>query len=65
MSETKDLFLDEMKDLLNNKEFMKQLIKAINDDIDIPMLNEKTEKKVFEKLYKILCDELLQAIENK
>lgn len=64
MSETKDLILDEMKDLLNNKEFMKQMIKAINDDIDIPMLNEKTERKVFEKLYKILCDELLQAIEH-
>ena len=66
MSETKNVIVNETKEqlvnLLNNKEFKKELIKAINDDVNIPMLNEKTEKKIFNSLYDIITIKILESI---
>ena len=33
-------------------------IKKLNESIDIPMINEKTEKKVLDKVYGIMVDTL-------
>lgn len=68
MSETKKVIksetIEQITDLLNDDDFKKKLIKAINDDVDIPMLNEKTEKKIFNSLYKLISSKILEAIHN-
>lgn len=46
-----NLVTDHIISTLEKKDFKKKLIKKINEDIDIPMIGEKTEKKVFDKLY--------------
>ncbi|MAL11559.1 MAG: hypothetical protein CMF74_18090 [Maricaulis sp.] len=40
-----DLFSDENRD---------ELIKEINEDVDIPLLNEKTEEKILLALWKLI-----------
>ena len=40
-----DLFSDENRD---------ELIKEINEDIDIPLFNEKTEEKILLALWKLI-----------
>ncbi len=40
-----DLFSDENRD---------ELIKEINDDVDIPILTEKTEEKILLALWKLI-----------
>ena len=46
--ELKDKMMNEVIELLREDEFKKDLVKAINKDVNIPMINEKTEKKVFD-----------------
>tara|TARA_A100001011_G_scaffold400735_1_gene518124 strand:- start:201 stop:491 length:291 start_codon:yes stop_codon:yes gene_type:complete len=40
--------MDTIVQQLEKKEFFDELVKSLNDNIDIPMINEKTEEKVFE-----------------
>ena len=57
----KDMVLDSVKDgleetknalitQLEKKVFFKALVKELNDNIDIPFLNEKTENKIFKAI---------------
>lgn len=64
MPETTELMIAKLVEVLNDDKFEKNLIDSINDDIDIPMLNEKTEKKIFKKLVKILKDQLVVNIKD-
>ena len=48
----------QMLKILEQKDFKKKFIKKLNDSIDIPMINEKTEKKVLDKVYGIMVDTL-------
>tara|TARA_X000000368_G_scaffold194710_1_gene153632 strand:- start:8678 stop:8890 length:213 start_codon:yes stop_codon:yes gene_type:complete len=43
---------DHLVELLEKKDFRKHLVKALNEDVDIPIINEKTEGKVMEAIYK-------------
>ena len=47
---------------LFNEERKKELIKKINDDINIPMLSEKTEEKIFTAIWDAVEDVLKEAI---
>lgn len=53
-SEIKKATLEAMVDMLNKEEFKDAFLKEINDSIDIPIINEKKEGKIFKALYKIL-----------
>ena len=64
MPETTELMIAKLVEVLNDDKFEKNLIDSINDDIEIPMLNEKTEKKIFKKLVKILKDQLVVNIKD-
>lgn len=48
--------LENIVDLLEKKDFKKKLLKKLNKNIDIPMVNEKTEQKVLDKLYEVIVD---------
>ena len=46
--------LDNMVHLLERKDFKKKLTKKLNKDIDIPIINEKTEQKIIDKVYELI-----------
>lgn len=48
----------QMLKILEQKDFKKKFIKKLNDSIDIPIINEKTEKKVLDKVYGVMVDTL-------
>lgn len=52
--------LEHLVELLEKKDFKKNLIKEINDDVNIPLINEKTEAKVMEAIYK----QIIKALKN-
>jgi len=60
-------------ELLDNDEFKKHLIRELNDDINIPIINEKTEKKIFTSIYNVIIkslkktdiDKLLEKMDDK
>lgn len=45
-------------DLFEKKNFKKILINKLNENVDIPIINEKTEKKILDKVYDTLLDSL-------
>jgi hypothetical protein len=48
-----DIAIEHVIDLFEKKNFKKQLIKKLNENIDIPIINEKTEQKVLDKIYDV------------
>ena len=50
--------LDHTIALLEKSDFKSTLIKSLNEDIDIPFINEKTEKKALNALYKLIVKSL-------
>ena len=61
MSDTPDLSqqaFDHFIELLEKKDFKNTLITALNDDVDIPFINEKTEAKALNALYKLVVKSL-------
>lgn len=48
----KQMAFDHLIELLEKKDFRKHLVNALNEDVDIPIINEKTEGKVMEAIYK-------------
>ena len=66
MSSTGEVLKNEMIDtliqLLQEDEFRKDLTKAINEDVDIPIINEKTEKKIINKLFNVMSKEVIKVL---
>lgn len=48
--------LDHFVELLEKKEFKKKLLKKLNKNIDIPIIDEKTESKILDKIYGVIVD---------
>tara|TARA_B100000282_G_scaffold284131_1_gene248382 strand:- start:630 stop:824 length:195 start_codon:yes stop_codon:yes gene_type:complete len=53
-----DIVMDNVIELLEKKDLKNKLIKKLNDAVDIPLINEKTEKKVLDKIYELLLKTL-------
>ena len=65
MSDTAELSqqaFDHFIELLEKKDFKNQLVNALNEDVDIPFINEKTEKKVLDAIYGLVV-KLMKKIE--
>ena len=45
--------------ILKDEKFKEALVKRLNEHVDIPMLNEKTEEKVFNAIYDIIQSTLV------
>ena len=60
-----DIMTKHLLDLFEKKDFKKTFIKKLNENIDIPMINEKTEKKVLDKVYDVLVDALETVLIDK
>jgi hypothetical protein len=57
----KDSIIDEVF----NEELQEEVVKALNDNIDIPFLSEKTEGKIINSLYDTVEEVIKNAIKNK
>ena len=53
-----DLMVDQIVELFEKKDFKKKFLKKVNDNVDIPLINEKTEAKVLKALYDAVLDTL-------
>ena len=53
---------DELIDEVFNDELQKEVVKALNDNIDIPFISEKTEGKILDALYSSVEEVLKDAI---
>ena len=51
-------------DLLEKKDFKKKFVKELNDSIDVPIIDEKTEKKVLDAIYKLILKTLKKMDEK-
>lgn len=54
LSKNYELYIE----LLDNDEFKKHLVRELNEDIDIPIINEKTERKILNSIYKVILSSL-------
>ena len=61
---SKEILLGSLVELLNDDEFKKDFVRKLNENVDIPIINEKTEKKVINTLYKLMVDQVEVAIEK-
>ena len=46
-----DIVIKHITELFEKKDFKKKLVKKLNANINIPIINEKTEKKIIDQLY--------------
>jgi len=60
-----EIAVKHLVELFEKKDFKKTFIKKLNDNIDIPIINEKTEKKVLDKVYDVLVDALETVLIEK
>ena len=50
------MVLDNVVEMFEKKDFKKKLIKKLNKSVDIPVINEKTEQKLLDKVYELIVD---------
>tara|TARA_Y100000768_G_C23927525_1_gene658314 strand:- start:672 stop:860 length:189 start_codon:yes stop_codon:yes gene_type:complete len=50
------IVLENVVELFEQKDFKKKLTKKLNKNIDIPIINEKTEQKILDKIYELIID---------
>jgi hypothetical protein len=56
---------DNIIDEVFNDELQKEVVAALNENIDIPFLSEKTEEKILNSLYDTVEGVIKNAIKNK
>ena len=54
MNEDRKKLLGDLVELLKDDDFKKTLLKELNKEIDLPVLNEKKEGKLFKVIYYVL-----------
>lgn len=58
------LALEELVDLLEKKDFKKKLIKVLNKNVDVPIIDENTEKKVLDTFYNLILKTIKDIAED-
>ena len=61
---SKEILLGSLVELLNDNDFKKDFVRKVNENVDIPIINEKTEKKVINTLYKLMVEQVEVAIQK-
>lgn len=60
----KKIMVESFLTLLEDNDFKKSFIKELNDAVDIPIVGEKQEGKIFKALYKILIKTAKEQLLN-
>ena len=58
-------YKDEIIDKIFDDELQEKLVKALNDNVDIPFLSEKTEAKIFNAVYDSVEDVVKEVMRDK
>lgn len=58
MSEPEAIAIDHLIELLEKREFKHKLIAKLNKNIDLPMFDERTEKKIMKAIYSDILEAL-------
>ena len=56
---------DAVLDMFEGNDFKEAFLKELNEEVDIPMIGEKKEGKVFKALYKVLFKTLRNTLEQR
>tara|TARA_B100000427_G_scaffold36661_1_gene26516 strand:+ start:2712 stop:2912 length:201 start_codon:yes stop_codon:yes gene_type:complete len=56
ISQEKKKLLGDLVELMNEDDFKKTLLKELNKEVDLPVLKEKQEAKLFKIVYKVLLN---------
>jgi len=59
-----EILVGHIIDLLEKKDFKKKFVKELNDSVDVPIIDEKTEKKVLDAIYKLILKTLKKMHED-
>jgi hypothetical protein len=54
--------IDIVSEHLFNEETKKAIIKGLNDKVDIPIINEKTEEKILTAVYDVVEDVMKKVL---
>ena len=54
--------LDELKEFLEDENTKDAFVKSLNDSIDLPFFNEKSEAKIFNAAYSAFAGTLIKLI---
>lgn len=60
----KKIIVESFLTLLEDNDFKKSFIKELNDAVDIPIVGEKQEGKIFKALYKVLIKTAKEQLLN-
>ena len=61
---SKEILLNSVVELFKNDDFEKDFVKKLNDQVDVPFINEKTEKKIIKSIYKLVVEQVELAVEK-
>ena len=64
MDKQHKILLLHVLEYLDSEDFKDSFIQELNDEIDIPFINEKKEGKLFKTLYKTLIKSVRKKLEN-
>ena len=64
MDKQHKIIISHVLDFLDSEDFKDSFIQELNDEIDIPFINEKKEGKLFKTLYKTLIKSVRQKLED-
>lgn len=56
--------LEALMEILNHEDFKEDFVKKVNKSVDIPVISEKTERKVINSLYDLMVKQVEKAIEE-
>lgn len=58
MSDVEDIAINHMIELLEKRDFKHKLVEELNKNIDLPMFDERTEKKIIKALYHTILESI-------
>ena len=56
--------LEALVDTLKHDDFKKDFIRKLNKNVNIPIINEKTEAKIMDYLYDLLVEHVVEVTEK-
>ena len=56
--------LEALMEILNNEDFKEDFIKKVNKSVDVPIISEKTERKILNALYGLMVKQVEKAVEE-
>lgn len=65
MEDTKQKLITEFIDFLEDDDFKDIFLEELNEEIDIPILNEEREGKIFKALYRVIIKSLKKKCDTK